>query len=130
MRISRSVAAAAAAVFVHQLLVGKLSLWILVEPPHEAVGGGIGEVEVVVLEVFAVVALGVAQAEGPLLKDGIGAIPEGQGETQPTLLIADAQQPVFSPAIHPRAGLIMGKGAPGIAIGGVVLPHRAPLAIG
>ena len=92
-------------------------------------GGGIGEVKVVILEIFAVVALGVAQAEGPLLEDRIGPIPEGHGETQATLLITNSQQAIFPPAIDAGAGLVVGKGAPGIAVGGIVFPHRAPLAI-
>ena len=122
--------AVTATVFLHQLLVGKAGLRIFVQPPHEAVGGGVGDVEVVILQVFAVVTLGIAQAEGPLLENRILAVPEGQGKTQAALLIAEAEQTVFSPAIDARSSMVVGKGAPGIAVGGIVLAHGAPLAIG
>ena len=92
---------AAPGVLGDQVLVGETCLRVLVKPPHEAVGGGIGEVEVVVLEVLSMVALPVGQAKGPLLEDRIKAIPKRQGETKPALGITDPQQSVLAPAVHP-----------------------------
>ena len=45
------------------------------------------------------------------------------------MFVAQAQKAVFPPPVHARAGVVMREGAPGIAVGGVVLPHRAPLTI-
>jgi hypothetical protein len=39
------------------------------------VGGGVVEVEVVLLDVLAVVALRVGEAEEPLLEDRVGVVP-------------------------------------------------------
>ena len=69
--------ASAAAVLRPQIFIGKGSLRVLVERPHEAVRGGVGEMEEIVLEVFAVVAFRVAEPEGPLLENRIDAIPQG-----------------------------------------------------
>ena len=73
------------------MLVWKFSLRILVEPPHEAMGGGVGEVEVVILEIFTMVAFRITQAEWPLLEDRIHTIPHRQGEAEPALFVADPQ---------------------------------------
>ena len=86
--------------------------------------------KVVVLDVFAMVPLRVSQAKGPFLQDRINAIPKGHGKAEAALVITQTKQAILPPAIGPRAGMVMGKGGPGIAIGGVVLPHGAPLALG
>jgi hypothetical protein len=43
------------------------------------------EVEVVLLDVLAVIALAVGEAEQALLEDRILAVPQGQGEAEPLL---------------------------------------------
>ncbi len=63
----------------------------------------------IVLEVFAVVALAIGQAKGPLFQDGITAIPKGETKTEQPLLIADAEQAVLSPAVATHAGVLMGE---------------------
>ena len=69
--------AATATVLFQQVLVGEFLLRVLVQPPHEAVGWGIEQMKEIVLEVFAVVALTIGQAKGPLFQDRVTAIPKG-----------------------------------------------------
>ena len=85
------------------------------------------EVEVVLLDVLAVVALAVGQAEEPLLEDRILAVPQRQREAEPLLVVGDAGQPVLAPAVGARAGLVVAEVVPGVARLAVVLAHRAPL---
>ena len=87
------------------------------------------EVEVVLLDVLAVVALAVGQAEEPLLEDRVLAVPQGQGEAEPLLVVGDAGDAVLAPAIGARAGLVVGEVVPGVAVLAVVLAHGAPLAL-
>ena len=86
------------------------------------------EVEVVFLDVLAVIALAVGQAEQALLEDRVLAVPEGQREAEPLLVVGDAGQAVFAPAVGARAGLVVGEVVPGVAALAVVLADRAPLA--
>src|SRR5262249_3497582 len=90
-------------------------------------GGRAVEVEVVLLDVLAVVAFAVGQSKEAFLEDGILAVPQGEREAEPLLVIRDAGQAVLAPAIGPRAGLIVAEVIPGIATFAVVLAHRAPL---
>ena len=87
------------------------------------------EVEVVLLHVLAVIAFAVGQAEQPLLENRILAVPEGEGEAEPLLVVGDAGQAVFAPAIGARARLIVGEIIPGVAAFAVVFADRAPLAL-
>src|SRR5678815_61042 len=84
-------------------------------------------VEVVLLDVLAVVSLRVRQAEHTLFQDRVLSIPERQREADPHLVVADAEDPVLSPAIGPRACLIVGEVVPGVAIRTIVLSNSAPL---
>src|SRR5205823_12052456 len=43
--------------------------------------------------------------------------------------IAETSQPVLSPAVGPRAGMVMGKVTPGVAVVAVVFSDRTPLAL-
>ena len=101
--------AAAATVLFHQVLVGEFLLRVLVQTPHEAVGWGVEQVKEIVLEVFAVVALTIGQAKGPLFQDRVTAIPKGQAKTKQPLLITDAKQAILAPAITTHAGVVMGE---------------------
>ena len=114
------------AVRLHQVGVGKGRLRILVETLHVRVRRRAVEVEVVFLDVLAVVALAVRQSEKPLLENGVLAVPEGQREAEPLLVVGNARQAVFTPAIGPPTGLVVGEEVPGIAILAIVLatvPH-------
>ena len=81
------------AVGVHQVGVGEGPLGVLVEGLHIGVGGGGVQVEVVLLDVLPVVALAVGQAEQALLEDGVGPVPQGQGEAQALLVVREPSRP-------------------------------------
>src|SRR5262249_41998604 len=119
---------AAAAILRDEPVVGKFPLRILVE--HFQVGVRRRGVEVVVqfLDILAVVGLAVGQAEEALLEDRVAAIPECDRQTKPLLLIADAGDAVLAPAVHPAAGVVVGKVVPGGAVRTVILAYRSPLA--
>lgn len=121
-------AAAAGPVGVDEVGVGELALRVLVQVLHVRVGGCAVEVEVVLLDVLAVVALGVGQAEHPFLEDGVPAVPQGEREAQPLLVVAYAGDAVLAPPIGAGAGLVMGEVRPGVTVGAVVLPDGPPLA--
>ena len=120
---------AAAAAGLDKVGIRERRLRILVEVLHVRMGRRAVEVEVVLLDVLAVIALAVGQAEQALLQDRVLAVPEGQREAEPLLVVGDAGQPVFAPAIGARAGLIVGEVIPGVAALAVVLAHRSPLSL-
>src|SRR5215467_6006551 len=85
------------------------------------------EVEVVLLDVLAVVALGVREPEHALLEHRVAPVPEGEREAQLLLVVADAGDPVLTPAIGARPRLFVGEVRPRVPAGAVVLPNRSPL---
>jgi hypothetical protein len=117
-------------ILLHEPLIGKGRLRILVEELHVGMGGRGVEVEVVLLHVFAVIALGSREAEQALLEDRIAPVPEREGEAEPLMVVRDAADPVLPPAVGPRPGVIVGEVVPGRSVGAVVLAHRAPLSRG
>ena len=102
-------------------------LRVLVEVLHVRVRRRAVEVEVVLLDVLAVVALAVGQAEQPLLEDRVLAVPQRQREAEPLLVVGDAGQAVLAPAVGARAGLIVAEVVPGVAALAVVLADGPPL---
>src|SRR4029077_6750642 len=114
-------------IFLNQHGVGKRCLRILVEALHVGMGRGGIKVVVAFFDVFAVVALRTSQPIEPLLDKRIFSIPECERENQSALPVAPAEQSVLAPAISAPAGQIVREVAPGVAIGGVILAHRAPL---
>jgi hypothetical protein len=87
------------------------------------------EVVIVLLDVLAVIALAVGQAEQPLLEDRVLAVPQGNRKAQPLVVVAETGKPILAPVIGARAGLVVGKVAPCIAVLAVVLADGAPLAL-
>jgi hypothetical protein len=65
------------------------------------------EVEVVLLDVLAVVSLAVGQAEQPLLEDRVLAVPQGEGKAQPLVVVAETREAILAPMIGTRARLIV-----------------------
>ncbi len=116
----------AAPVFFQQFLVRKLALRILVQHLHVTVGRRVVEIEPVFLGVLAVVAFVAREPEHALFEDGIASIPQGQGEDQKLVTIADAGNAVFTPAIGLAARHVVGEKFPGTTVGAVVLAHAAP----
>jgi len=85
------------------------------------------EVEIVFFDVLAVGSIAVGQGEDAFLENGILAVPQGQGEAEPLLVVGKAGDAVLAPAVGPRAGLIVGEVVPGVAVVAIILPNRAPL---
>ena len=112
-----------------QVPVGILPLRVLVQILHVRVRRRAVDVEVVLLDVLAVVALAVGQPEQALLQDGVPLVPQRQREAQPLLVVADSPQAVLAPAVGARARLVVREVVPGVAVVAVVLADRAPLAL-
>ena len=100
----------------------------MVAPPVPGVARDGVEVPPVLLHVLAVVGLGPGQAVGPLLQDRVTAVPQGQAQAQALLDVRKTGQAVLAPSVRPRAGMVVGEVRPGLAVCGVVLPYRPPLA--
>src|SRR5262249_42106133 len=109
--------------------VGEGGLGVLVEVLHVRVRRRAVEVEVILLDVLAVVALTVGQPEQPLLEDGVVAVPQGQGEAEALPVVGDAGQPVLAPAVGAGAGLVVAEIIPGVATLAVVLANGPPLTL-
>ncbi len=112
-----------------EVVVRELGVRVLVQPALVAVGRQVVDVEVVLLHVLAVVALGVGQAEQALLQDRVALVPQGQRQAEALLVVADAGEAVLAPAVGPGPRLVVGEVRPRIAVVAVVLAHRAPLAL-
>ena len=121
------VVACATTVGVDQIGIGIGRLRILVEMLHVRVGRRAIEVEVILLDVLAVIAFAVGEAEQALLENRVLAVPQREGKTQALLVIGDTGDAVLAPAIGTRAGVIVGEEIPGVAALAVVLAHGAPL---
>ena len=80
---------------------------ILVQILHVRVSRCAIEVEVVLFHVLAMVAFAVGQPEEPLFQDRIFSVPHSYREAQYLVVIADSGQPILTPAIGPRSGLIV-----------------------
>src|SRR5215472_5226890 len=113
----------------YQVVVWECSLRIFVEIFHVGVRWRAVEIEVVLLDIFAVVAFAVRQAEKAFFQDWVLAIPQGQSKAEILLIVGNTGEPVFAPAICARACLVVTEILPGIAILAVVLANRAPLTL-
>ena len=80
--------------------IGKFRLRIFVEILHVGVRRRGVEIEVILLDVFAVVALVARQAEQPLLQNRVAAIPEGQCKADELMAIGDAADAILAPAVR------------------------------
>jgi hypothetical protein len=118
----------AAPILLDERRVRELGLRVLVERAQVRVGGCRVEVVVELLHVLAVVALRAGQPEQALLEDRIATVPERDREAQAALAIGDAEQAVFPPPVHAAARVVVREVGPALAVGGVVLAHRPPLA--
>src|SRR5207302_265438 len=81
------------------------------------------------LDIFTMVGLRAGKPESPLFQNGIVAVPERERQAQALFDIAETSQPVLSPAVGPRAGMVMGQVTPGVAVVAVVFSDRTPLAL-
>ena len=125
-----AVVAAPGRVLLAQSPVGILGLWVAVQPTHPGMGGRAVHRPPVLLDVLAVVALGVRQPEQPLLEDRVVPVPEGHTQVQEAEPVADAAESVLTPAVGPGHGLLERQVGPCIAVRRVVLADGAPLPTG
>jgi hypothetical protein len=100
-------------VLLDEVGVWKRPLRVLVKTSQVGMARRRVEVPVVFLDVLAVVSLAAGQAEQPLLEYRIDAVPEGQGEAEPLLLVRDSEEAIFSPAIDARASIVVREVVPG-----------------
>jgi len=121
--------ATAATVFIPDLDVGVFALGLFVESLGVGVGGGGIEVVVALFDVFAVVAFVAAESEKALFEDRVLAIPEGGGEAEAALAVGPTLQSILTPAVGAHACVVVGKGTPAPAAGGVVFTDGSPLAL-
>src|SRR5262249_12545964 len=70
------------------------------------------------------------EPEDPFLQDRVLAVPEGESEAEPLVIVGDAGQAILAPPVGAGSRVIVGKVAPGGAVRAVVLAHRAPLPLG
>ena len=111
----------------YQLVVGKFCLRVFVQPALVAVGREVVEVEVIFLDILAVISLGIRQPEQALFQDRVPLVPQRQRQAQPLLIVADPGEAVLTPPVGAGPGLIVAEIRPGVAVVAVILPDRAPL---
>ena len=100
------------AVFRNQSGVRKLDLRIFVERLLVGVGRSSIKIEITFLDILAVVALAVGQAEQAFLEDGILAIPKSWSETEAALAVAPTEEAIFTPAVNAASRVIVRKIVP------------------
>src|ERR1700693_806062 len=88
------------------------------------------EIVIVFLNVLAVIAFAVSQAEQAFLKDGISPIPERDCEAELLGFVGDAGQTILAPAVSAGPGLIVREIVPCISSRAVILADGAPLPFG
>ena len=126
LRFARS----SAPVFFDELRVGERALRILVEHPLIGMAGDRVEVEVLLLDILAVVAFAGNESEIALLENRIAFIPEGHRPAEDLIAVTEPGDAILAPAIGLRSRQVVGEERPRIAILAVVLAHRGPRAVG
>ena len=119
-------AAAASAVLGDELVVRKRPLRVLVQVFHVRVRRRAIQIEVVLLDVLAVIAFVARQAERALLEDGVLPVPESQREADGLVAVADPGKPVLVPSIRAGACVVVREVFPRRPVRAVVLAHGAP----
>ena len=114
----------------HEQIVGKRPLRIAVPQAHEGVRRRVVDVEVILLHVFAMIALQRGQAEEAFLEMPVPFVPEGRRETEDLKPVADSGDPIFAPAVGLRTRRCIRKISPGIPIGRIILPNGSPGTVG
>src|SRR5262245_58711420 len=117
-------------ILLEQLLIRILGLRVFIEIFHVRVRRRVVEIKIILLDVLAMVALAASQTKKPFFQDWILAVPEGKGEAQILMPVADTRYAIFVPAVGARASVIMREVIPRVAIGAIVFAHRAPGALG
>jgi hypothetical protein len=84
------------------------------------------EVVIKLLDIFTVVTFRSGKTKEPFFQDRIATIPESKGKAEALVVVTNAKQPVFTPAVGAGTGVIVRQVIPGIAVFGIVLPNGAP----
>ncbi|CAB5004684.1 unannotated protein [freshwater metagenome] len=113
-----------------QVVVGEFALRVVVAAAEPGVRRGGVTVPPVLLHILAVITLVAAKPEEPLFEVRVAAIPECESDAHVLEQRRQAREAVLVPAVGPRNRMVVGKGAPGVTIVGVVLTDRAPSALG
>src|SRR6516164_2396197 len=108
-------------------LVRVRGLRILVEVLHIRVGWRAVEVEVILLDILAVITLAVAQPEQPFLEDRVAPVPQRQREAEQLAVIGDASEPVLPPPVRTVLRVIVSEVVPGVAVRAVIFAYGPPL---
>ena len=116
-----------AAVLLAEPLVGELRLRVAINPFGQRVSGRPVDGPEVLLDVLAVIALTVGQAEQAFLEDRILAVPQADGQIEKPETVAESTQAVLAPAVRAQMSMLERKIVPGILVGRVILADRAPL---
>src|SRR5215469_4356907 len=89
-------------------------------------GGSVVKVEIVFLDVLAMVALAGSHAIGSLFQNRVFQVPEGHTKHQKLVAVADCCQSVFAPAVYLAASHVVGEEIPSRSVRAVVFTHRSP----
>src|SRR5207245_11692260 len=84
------------------------------------------EIEVVLLDVLAMIAFAAGEAEEAFFENWIAMVPHGDRETDALVAIADPRESILVPAVRARAGMVVREIVPGGSARAVVLAHAAP----
>jgi hypothetical protein len=117
-------------VFRDKLRLRKLGSRIFVQHLHIGMRRRGVEIEVVLLHILAVIPFVSVESEEALLENWIAAIPECQTEADKLMAIADSGDAILSPAISPRARMVVWEIFPGGAARAVVFANSSPLPLG
>ena len=99
-----------------EVLVRVRRLRVLVQVPLIGVGRQVVDVEVVLLDVLAVIAFAVRQPEEAFFEDRVVLVPQADRETQALLVVADPGDPVLAPPVGARSGLVVRQVVPRISV--------------
>src|SRR5208337_1083469 len=94
---------AAAAILLDQCCVWEFALRIFVQTFRIRMGRRRIEIEIEVLYVLTVIALGIRETEDALLEDRVAAVPKREREAEARLAIGESQQSVLAPSVRARA---------------------------
>src|SRR6266851_831626 len=83
---------------VYQVGVRERALRVLVEGSRIRMGGCAVKIEVVLLDVFTMVAFGARQSKQSLLEDWVRVVPQADRQAQSHLVVTPTQQTILPPA--------------------------------
>ena len=128
-KLELAVGHAARRVFRHQPVVREGGLRIFVQHPHVGMRRRTIEEVVEFLDVLAMIALGVGEAEQTLLQNRVVLVPQSEADAPKQLVVGETGQSVLAPAVGAAAGMVVRKIIPSGAAWAIVFAHGAPLAL-